>query len=572
MLARIVSLRSRGLLWGNISQETSKLVRSFCASITPQDFSKIDLNPKTEAKLKARGFQGLFPVQIETFGPARKGEDLIVRERTGSGKTIAYTLPVLEKMREENLFDNKTRGRAPKVLIMSPTRELAIQVYKEVVSLQNTPFEFDSACVYGGQPIFEQARALNDGVDVLVATPGRLQDMVRQNMVDLTQLHTVILDETDEILKVGFKKELDFLLELAFTQNKIRKPQMLLFSATIPNWIHTDCVKWTKKTPQYLDMIKTNGLKIPDSVKMYSKRTGGSPQEQISYVPSIIEEFAPGDKKTIVFVNYKHLARKLASSRALKKVGALHGDMNQNQRERTFQNFKTGAVHTLVATDVAARGLDFPSVDLVIHIGAPQNVESFVHRSGRTGRAGKPGVAFLLHSFEDDKILREINYEVKVDFHDSDVKPSDLSIDVGYSGQNSMNNTRPGRDGMYSYRISFASPLSCSRASEVKAYVRQQFPSIDLPVVYVARGTVFVKTDSELQALEEEAIESIMVEQIPNQEFPQSYYERRSSDSNQQRNNRNYSQGGYQSNYSSNSSYSRNGYSRRYFSSIPLCI
>uniref|UniRef100_N1R1K3 DEAD-box ATP-dependent RNA helicase 9 n=1 Tax=Aegilops tauschii TaxID=37682 RepID=N1R1K3_AEGTA len=301
-----------------------------------------------------------------------QGKDMVGRAKTGTGKTLAFGIPIMDAIIRHNAANKP--GIHPLAICLAPTRELAKQVEKEFVDSSR----LDTLCVYGGTPIQQQMRVLSQGVDVVVGTPGRF----------------VVLDEADQMLSVGFDEAVETIL-----QNVPAKRQTLMFSATMPPWIRKLMQKYLKD-PVIVDLDHAKG------------------------------------GKCIVFTQTKRDADRLSYTMGRSvQCQALHGDITQQQRERTLQGFREGRFNTLIATDVAARGLDIPNVDLVIHYELPNNSEIFVHRSGRTGRAGKKGTAIVMYSYNQSRAVRGIENDVGGKFKELpkiNVEGSDLTMASGY--------------------------------------------------------------------------------------------------------------------------------------------
>lgn len=327
---------------------------------------------------------------------------MIGRARTGTGKTLAFGIPIMDRILRHN--EKNGSGRNPLAIILAPTRELARQVEKEFK--ESAPL--DSLCVYGGVPISHQMRALNYGVDVVVGTPGRIIDLLRRGVLNLSEIQFVVLDEADQMLAVGFDEDVEVIME-----NLPQNRQSMLFSATMPSWIRKITSKYLKD-PIIIDLVGDEDQKLPEGISLYSIASEhyGKP----SILGPLIKEHANGGK-CIVFTQTKREADRLAYAMGRSYAcQALHGDISQNQRERTLSGFRDGRFNILVATDVAARGLDIPNVDLVIHYELPNTSELFVHRSGRTARAGKKGSAILIYTNDQARAVRIIEQDIGCKF------------------------------------------------------------------------------------------------------------------------------------------------------------
>nr|GEU82113.1 DEAD-box ATP-dependent RNA helicase 53-like [Tanacetum cinerariifolium] len=370
---------------------------------TGLEISKLGISQGIVDALAKKGITKLFPIQRAVLEPAMQGRDMIGRARTGTGKTLAFGIPILDKIIQYN--KKHGRGRNPLAIVMAPTRELARQVEKEFY--ESAP-ELDTLCVYGGSPIQRQMSTLDRGVDVIVGTPGRVIDLLKRGALNLSEVKFAILDEADQMLNVGFAEDVETILEYLPKQR-----QTMMFSATMPSWIVKLTHKYLK-TPLTIDLVGDSDQKLADGITLYS--ISSEMRERPSLIGPLITEHANGGK-CIVFTQTKRDADRLAY--ALQKsfrCEALHGDISQNQRERTLSGFRDGRFNVLVATDVAARGLDVPNVDLIIHYELPNSSEIFVHRSGRTGRAGKKGSAILMYSSQQWRDVKGYEREVGCKF------------------------------------------------------------------------------------------------------------------------------------------------------------
>lgn len=369
------------------------------------DLSSLNLSQELVEALAKRGITHLFPIQRAVLVPALEGRDLIGRAKTGTGKTLAFGIPILERLIKDNKENKLLRQsrRLPRVLVLAPTRELAKQVEKEFK--ESAPF-LSTVCIYGGVSYTSQQNALARGVDVVVGTPGRIIDLVNSKSLKLNEVQFLVLDEADQMLAVGFEEDVEIILD-----NLPAERQSMLFSATMPAWVK----KLSRKhlnNPMTIDLVGENEEKLAEGIKLYAVATVTSSNSKRSILGDLISVFAKGGK-TIVFTQTKRdaddISLGLSSSIACE---ALHGDISQHQRERTLAGFREGKFSALVATDVAARGLDIPNVDLVIHYEFPNDPETFVHRSGRTGRAGKEGIAILMYPSNEKRKLRFLEREV----------------------------------------------------------------------------------------------------------------------------------------------------------------
>ncbi|KAJ9685891.1 hypothetical protein PVL29_014992 [Vitis rotundifolia] len=367
------------------------------------EISKLGIAQEIVSALAKKGITKLFPIQRAVLEPAMQGRDMIGRARTGTGKTLAFGIPIIDKIIQYNAKHG--RGRNPLALVLAPTRELARQVEKEFY--ESAP-NLDTLCVYGGTPISRQMNSLDYGVDVVVGTPGRIIDLIKRGALNLSEVRFVVLDEADQMLAVGFEEDVEMILE-KLPQNR----QSMMFSATMPSWIRKLTQKYLKN-PLTIDLVGDSDQKLAEGISLYS--IASEMYEKASIVGPLITEHAKGGK-CIVFTQTKRDADRLAYAMARNfRCEALHGDISQSQRERTLSGFRDGHFNVLVATDVAARGLDIPNVDLIIHYELPNSSEIFVHRSGRTGRAGKKGTAILIYAEQQARTVRFIERDIGCKF------------------------------------------------------------------------------------------------------------------------------------------------------------
>ncbi|PKA48882.1 DEAD-box ATP-dependent RNA helicase 3, chloroplastic [Apostasia shenzhenica] len=376
------------------------------------DISKLDLPQELVDTLHKRGIAHLFPIQRAVLIPALEGRDLIARAKTGTGKTLAFGIPVIKRLMEDDQGQRRRAGRFPRVLILAPTRELAKQVEKEIK--ETAPY-LGTVCVYGGVSYNVQQNALARGVDVVVGTPGRLIDLINSESLQLGEVQYLILDEADQMLAVGFEEDVEVILEKLPSER-----QSMLFSATMPGWVKKLARKYLDK-PLTIDLVTTRSLaaytivgdeeeKLAEGIKLYAVPTTATAKRTI--LSDLITVYAKGGK-TIVFTQTKRDADEVSVALTNSIASeALHGDISQYQRERTLNGFRQGRFTVLVATDVAARGLDIPNVDLIIHYELPNDPETFVHRSGRTGRAGKEGLAILMFTSSQRRTVKSLERDV----------------------------------------------------------------------------------------------------------------------------------------------------------------
>jgi len=369
---------------------------------------------KTRKVLENRGIKGLFPIQAKTYNEIYEGKNIVGRERTGCGKTLAFALPIVERLRDEGHFKETRRGQKPYVLIVLPTRELAIQVGKEIDTLKHEENEYRVVRVYGGTDLREQSNELRNGAEIIVGTPGRILDQIERRNLGFDQLKVIILDEADQMMDLGFKEDVEKIYE-AIT-NRSDALQNLLFSATVPSWVWQIVKAFVGVEYEYIDLVKNTENKTAKKVEHYAINCPYFARN--STVGDVVLCYGGIHCRTIIFTETKKDANEIMLNSKIKgECQVLHGDIPQKQREITFQAFKDGKVKCLIATNVAARGLDIPEIDLVIQIDPPKDVETYIHRAGRTGRAGRKGVCVVFYSKKQiglvEKVESKANFKFK---------------------------------------------------------------------------------------------------------------------------------------------------------------
>ena len=357
---------------------------------TNTPFSAWDLNDEILAGLADIGWEFSTQVQKETIPIALSGKDVIGQARTGSGKTAAFGLPIMNAC--------KPTGKL-QALILAPTRELANQVAEEMSNIQGKTGLIIQT-VYGGTDLEKQARSLQAGVDIIVGTPGRVMDMTERGHIDLSKTDFFTLDEADRMLDMGFFPDIMWVIE-----RMTNRRQTLLFSATFPQEI-IDAANEFMNDPDFV-MTNTEKLDIPP-IDQYSVRIGRA--NKLWVVGRLLARMSDEDQ-TIIFTNTKRMVDLLVQR--LKKhrfdVDGIHGDLSQNQRDKIISNFKDGNSKVVVATDVAARGIDVDGITLVINYDVPDDVDNYVHRIGRTGRIGRKGEAWALVGRDDIPQMNKIS-------------------------------------------------------------------------------------------------------------------------------------------------------------------
>lgn len=365
-------------------------------------FSDLGLAPQLLKALTESGYSKPTPIQAQAIPLALAGGDLMAGAQTGTGKTAAFSLPLLQKLLPLANSSASPAKHPVRALILTPTRELAIQV-EESVKAYAKHTSLRSLVVFGGVDIKTQTPHLKNGVEVLVATPGRLLDHIEQKTIQLNQVQVLVLDEADRMLDMGFMPDLKRILALLPKQR-----QNLMFSATFSNEIKKLADDFLTK-PQLIEVARSNATNDNVTQKVY--QVAQSDKETL--LTQILK--SSDAKQVIVFTKTKLTASRL--SRSLSRAGiaadAIHGDKSQLERIKALDAFKAGTVSALIATDVAARGLDISDLPMVINYEIPSAPEDYVHRIGRTGRAGATGVAISLVCAEEDKYLLEIEKLIK---------------------------------------------------------------------------------------------------------------------------------------------------------------
>ncbi len=358
-------------------------------------FKDLNLSEEIQKAIADMGFEEATPIQSQTIPHILKGVDLIGQAQTGTGKTCAFGIPAIE------MLDPNAEGI--QVLILSPTRELAIQISEELRDVSKYKEGVRILPVYGGQPIDRQIAALKKRPQIIIGTPGRIMDHMRRRTLKLTNLKMVILDEADEMLNMGFREDIDIILEKVPAEK-----QTILFSATMPKEI-LDLTSKYLKDPIH---IKTTHKKmtVPSIEQFYLEVSQSSKLEILS---RLIDANNIG--LSLVFCNTKRQVDDLTSSLQSRgySTEALHGDMKQDQRNRVMSKFRKGLIDILIATDVAARGIDVDDVEAVFNYDLPSDEEYYVHRIGRTGRAGKTGKSYTFVVGREIHKLKEIQRYTK---------------------------------------------------------------------------------------------------------------------------------------------------------------
>ena len=381
-------------------------------------YSELQCSDAIHKAVERMGFAEMTEIQEKTIPVMMAGYDVIAKAPTGTGKTCAFGIPVAEHILPENKY--------PQAVIMAPTRELAQQIAQELEELTYFMPEVQVACVYGGANMEKQAKRLAEGCQIVVATPGRLMDHYKHHSIDLAHVTQVVLDEADEMLNMGFYKDVKYIIDLMK-----HRESLSMFSATISRevldigWLYQHNAAEVSVQP-----VEDSSPKIAQYKLLTTGRDKLADAAQI-----IIDE---GYKRVMIFCNTKYNTGMLANqlARLNFNVDCLHGDLSQAERNRIMTRFKAGEIDVLVATDVAARGIDVSDVDAVINYDVPEENEHYTHRIGRTGRARKQGASYLFYTKEEqkrvDQLLRLTRNtddckSVKFDFNHEHLKIEDTA-------------------------------------------------------------------------------------------------------------------------------------------------
>ncbi len=373
----------------DVKLEKLQAEATVAADVEGVTFTDLGIGGNISRTLAEMGATSPFPIQAATIPDVLSGKDVLGRGRTGSGKTIAFGAPLVEKLMEHGGGTKRKMGRAPRALILAPTRELALQIDRTVQPIARSVGLFTTQ-IYGGVPYGRQEGALERGVDIIVGTPGRVQDLMNKGKLDLSEVVVSVLDEADHMCDLGFLEPVrEILSATAEVTPQGNRAQKLLFSATldaqvaslVSEFLHEPSVHEVAGEDQASSTIDHRVLVVEQRQK-----------------DQVLEELVAGDGKTIVFARTRAYAERLADQfeDAGIRATSLHGDLNQSRRTRNLQLLTSGRVNVLVATDVAARGIHVDDVSLVVQADAPDDYKAYMHRSGRTGRAGKEGTVVTL--------------------------------------------------------------------------------------------------------------------------------------------------------------------------------
>ena len=353
-------------------------------------FEELNIDERILRAIEDMGFEETSPIQTQAIPAVCEGIDVVGQAQTGTGKTAAYTIPMLMKI--------DPQIKKPQAIVLCPTRELAVQVAEEIRKLAKYMSDIKVLPVYGGQEIVRQIKSLKTGVQIIVGTPGRVMDHMRRKTVKFDNIRMVILDEADEMLDMGFREDMETIL----TETPEER-QTVMFSATMPKAI-MDIARNFQKDAKVIKVVRKE-LTVSNIEQFYYEVR---PKNKTEVLCRLIDIYNP--RLSVVFCNTKRQVDELISE--LKGRGyfadGIHGDMKQQQRDRVMDDFRSGKVDILIATDVAARGIDVDDVDMVFNYDIPQDEEYYVHRIGRTGRAGRSGMALSFISGKEVYKLKDI--------------------------------------------------------------------------------------------------------------------------------------------------------------------
>ncbi|MFJ4159238.1 DEAD/DEAH box helicase [Microbacterium testaceum] len=365
------------------------------ATVTGAGFAELGLGDNLVRALAGLGAASPFPIQAATVAPILEGRDVLARGRTGSGKTIAFGAPLVESILRSQAGQRREFGRAPKAIILAPTRELALQIDRTVQVLARSVGLFTTQ-VYGGVPQARQVGALKKGVDIVIGTPGRIEDLLNQGKLDLSQVQVAVLDEADHMCELGFLEPVQRILRATK-----KGSQKLLFSATLDREVAALVDEFLVEPAVYeVAGEDQDSSTIEHRVLVIEHRDKAQ----------ILDSLVDREGKTLVFARTRAYAEMLAEQFDDAGIAAvaLHGDLNQQKRTRNLEKLTSGRVNVLVATDVAARGIHVDDIDLVIQADAPDEYKTYLHRSGRTGRAGRAGTVVTLITRQRRRRMTEL--------------------------------------------------------------------------------------------------------------------------------------------------------------------
>ena len=384
---------------------------SDASAAAPETFASLGVDADLVADLGARGFTEPFPIQTATLPDTLAGRDVLGRGRTGSGKTLAFALPLVQRLAEEDM----ARPGHPIGLVLAPTRELALQITETIKPLADA-LELSATTIFGGVSQKPQEKALAKGVDIVVACPGRLLDLMGQGVVSLDDVSMTVLDEADHMADLGFLPGVRRIMRATPARG-----QRLLFSATLDNGVDRIVEEFLHDPLHHAVDSSTSPTDMDHRVWMMADRSAKD---------DVVRRLASGTGRRILFTRTKHLARRLARRLTRDGIPAveLQGNMSQSARERAMRAFSSGRVHVMVATDIAARGIDISGVELVVHVDPPAEHKAYLHRSGRTARAGAAGTVVTLVLPEQGNDVRMLIRKAGIRAGIERIRPADDAV------------------------------------------------------------------------------------------------------------------------------------------------
>lgn len=370
------------------------MIKALSMTKIPMKFSDLNLSPLILKAIEEQGYENPTPIQEQSIPFLLQGKDLLGCAQTGTGKTAAFALPILNRLAQNRI---RLEPKHARVLILSPTRELAVQIHESFLNY-GKHLKLRMAVIFGGVSQGQQVSALSQGVDILIATPGRLLDLINQRFIQLQKTEVLVLDEADRMLDMGFLPDVKRILPMV-----PKSRQTLLFSATMPKDIQ-DLANSLLKEPVKVKVapVSSTAELINQSVMYVDK------SKKRELLVHLLQDNSL--HRVIIFTRTKHGANRLSDTLMSLKIPseAIHGNKSQNARQRALENLKNGKNRVLVATDLVARGIDIDNISHVINYELPADSESYVHRIGRTARAGAQGIAISLCDSEERSYLREI--------------------------------------------------------------------------------------------------------------------------------------------------------------------
>lgn len=387
------------------------------------NFKILGISKELEKVLEKDGITKPTPIQEQAIPQLLKGKDVIAQAHTGTGKTFAFMLPIMETI--------DITKPCIQALIIAPTRELAIQITNEAKKLAQAK-NISILAVYGGQDVERQLRKLNKGVNIVIGTPGRLLDHMRRKSIDLGQVKMIVLDEADEMLNMGFLKDVE---EIIYKTSKTR--QTMLFSATMPKQLRSLAVRYMKEPVQI--QIQSEKVTLDEIKQVVIETTDRGKQDALC---SVIDEERPF--MAIIFCRTKRRVKALNSDLRNRGYNSdeIHGDLSQAKREKVINSFRDMKLQLLVATDVAARGLDIEGITHIFNYDIPEDAESYIHRIGRTGRAGETGKAFTFVTTRDQRELIAIENKIRMNLKKRKIIKDNVKVKTNRNNTNEQINKK----------------------------------------------------------------------------------------------------------------------------------